>query len=89
MVAESGLTKDQIRHRRDKPIYKQYLDAARKKQQPIPSPSVPCEPPTCPTNEKIDHQAATSTPPTARDDVKGVSAPPRLRPHYRQSLQIR
>ncbi|CAH2020418.1 unnamed protein product [Acanthoscelides obtectus] len=34
MVAESGLTKDQIRHRRDKPIYKQYLDAARKKQQP-------------------------------------------------------
>ncbi|CAH2019450.1 unnamed protein product [Acanthoscelides obtectus] len=70
MVAESGLTKDQIRHRRDKPIYKQYLDAARKKQQPIPSPSVPCEPPTCPTNEKIDHQAATSTPPTARDDVK-------------------
>ncbi|CAH2014096.1 unnamed protein product [Acanthoscelides obtectus] len=69
MVAESGLTKDQIRHRRDKPIYKQYLDAARKKQL-IPSPSVPCEPPTCLTSEKNDHQAVTSTPPTARDDVK-------------------
>ncbi|CAH1995343.1 unnamed protein product [Acanthoscelides obtectus] len=69
MVAESGLTKDQIRHRRDKPIYKQYLDAATKKQL-IPSPSVPCEPPTCLTSEKNDYQAATSTPPSARDDVK-------------------
>ncbi|CAH2020270.1 unnamed protein product [Acanthoscelides obtectus] len=33
-------------------------------------PVCPVSRPTCPTNEKIDHQAATSTPPTARDDVK-------------------
>lgn len=78
LIAATGLTRDQIRHRRDKPIYRELLEIAKEEitrnrlEAPVPNRGSPDDPSSSSTDESRDDlgpQAPEVGVSTANDDI--------------------